>query len=154
VTVHGWVRTLRNDQFLAVNDGSCIDNLQVVLNRDNTPDAVLRQLSTGASVEVTGTLQASQGKGQKTEVAADRVTVMGEADAERFPIQMKRHTLEFSARKSALALPHFHVQCGVQGAPRHDFCDSPIFSRPRVLFPALAYHHRERCRRVRAKCSG
>jgi len=102
VTIHGWVRTLRNDQFLAVNDGSCIDNLQVVLNRDNTPDAVLRKLSTGASVEVTGTLQASQGKGQKTEVAADRVTVMGEADAERFPIQMKRHTLEFLREKAHL----------------------------------------------------
>lgn len=102
VTLHAWVRTLRNDQFLAINDGSVIHNLQIVLDREKTPDDILRKLNTGASVEITGRLERSQGKGQLTEVIAERVTVLGEADADKFPIQMKRHSLEFLREKAHL----------------------------------------------------
>jgi asparaginyl-tRNA synthetase len=102
VTIHGWVRTLRNDQFLAVNDGSCIRNLQVVVSKETIGEEALKKLNTGAAVEVIGKLAASQGKGQLTEVVAEKLTILGEADPEKFPIQMKRHSLEFLREKAHL----------------------------------------------------
>ena len=68
VRVCGWVRTFRNDRFLAVNDGSTLHNLQLVVDKDNTPEDVLKQLHTGAAIEAVGELVESQGGGQATEV--------------------------------------------------------------------------------------
>ena len=98
VTIKGWVRTKRQSKgfaFIEVNDGSFLANLQVVLN-DNLPDYedLLKRLSTGASVEVSGVLVESPGKGQRIEVKAEAVTVCGEAD-ETYPLQKKRHSFEF-----------------------------------------------------------
>lgn len=99
VVVQGWVRTkrdLKGFAFIEVNDGSSLANLQVVINQD-LPDyeAILKQLNTGASVEVNGVLVASQGKGQRIELKAETVKVYGEADPETYPLQKKRHSFEF-----------------------------------------------------------
>jgi len=101
IKIFGWVRTLRNNRFLSVNDGSSIHNLQVVLN-DELEEDVLKKLSTGAAVEVSGVLQESQGKGQATELVASEVIVLGEANANKFPMQMKRHSMEFLREKGHL----------------------------------------------------
>ena len=99
LTIQGWVRTkrdLKGFAFIEVNDGSSLANLQVVINQE-LPDyeAILKQLNTGASVEVTGVLVPSQGKGQRIELKAQTVKVYGEADPETYPLQKKRHSFEF-----------------------------------------------------------
>lgn len=98
LTIQGWVRTkreLKAFSFMEVNDGSCLANLQVVLDREMADyDRVLKSLSTGASVEVEGVLVASPAKGQRVELKAETVVVYGEAD-ENYPLQKKRHSFEF-----------------------------------------------------------
>jgi asparaginyl-tRNA synthetase len=98
VLVMGWVRTKRESKafsFLEINDGSTILNLQIVLDAGIADYEILKQISTGASVQVEGTLVASQGKGQSVEVQASAVKLIGAADPETFPLQKKGHTLEF-----------------------------------------------------------
>ena len=98
LTIQGWVRTkreLKGFAFIEVNDGSSLANLQVVLQDLPEYDAILKQLNTGASVEVAGVLVPSQGKGQRIELQAQTVKVYGEADPETYPLQKKRHSFEF-----------------------------------------------------------
>lgn len=95
VVVKGWVRTFRNNQFIALNDGSTATNLQIVVDFENTPEATLKRITTGAALSVTGTLIASQGKGQSVEVVANELEIVGDSDAERYALQPKRHSLEF-----------------------------------------------------------
>ena len=95
VLVKGWVRTFRNNQFIALNDGSTNYNLQVVVDFENTNPAKLKRLTTGAAISVSGTLVASLGKGQKVEVKAKEIEILGDCDAETYPIQPKKHSLEF-----------------------------------------------------------
>lgn len=102
VTVCGWVRTFRNDQFLSINDGSSLGNLQLVIDREGTEEALRKRLTTGAAVCATGTLVESQGQGQATEVEVKKLEVLGDADPEVYPIQMKRHTMEFLREKAHL----------------------------------------------------
>ena len=102
VTVCGWVRTFRNDQFLSVNDGSSLENLQLVIDRDNTSEALRKRLTTGAAICAVGQLVESQGQGQATEVEVGSLEVLGDADPEVYPIQMKRHTMEFLREKAHL----------------------------------------------------
>ena len=102
VTVCGWVRTFRNDQFLSVNDGSSLENLQLVIDRDNTSEALRKRLNTGAAICAVGQLVESQGQGQATEVEVSSLEVLGDADPEVYPIQMKRHTMEFLREKAHL----------------------------------------------------
>ena len=102
VTVCGWVRTFRNDTFIALNDGSCLDNLQLVINREATPDDVKRRLTTGAAIQATGLLKESQGRGQKTELEVHSLDILGDADPEVYPIQMKKHSMEFLREKAHL----------------------------------------------------
>jgi asparaginyl-tRNA synthetase len=97
--VQGWVRTkrdLKGFAFIEVNDGSSMANLQIVISQD-LPDyeAIAKKLNTGASVEVTGVVVESVGKGQRIEVKATDVKVYGEADPETYPLQKKRHSFEF-----------------------------------------------------------
>ncbi|KKL44966.1 hypothetical protein LCGC14_2360380, partial [marine sediment metagenome] len=100
LTVGGWVRTLRSSKggfsFITLNDGSCLATIQVVADGSlaNYADEIVH-LSAGCSVVVTGTLAESQGKGQTVEIQAEQVRVIGTADAERYPIQPKRHSFEF-----------------------------------------------------------
>lgn len=95
VNVKGWVRSFRNNQFIALNDGSCMNNIQVVISLE-TDEAVVKKINNGASISVDGTVIASQGRGQKVEVAADSITVLGECDPDQFPLQLKnRPSLEY-----------------------------------------------------------
>jgi asparaginyl-tRNA synthetase len=102
VEVKGWVRTFRNDQFVSVTDGSTIRTLQVVVNKENVAEEILRKVQTGASIRAFGKLEKSLGKGQDIELIASSFEVLGEADPNEFPIQMKRHTLDFLREKAHL----------------------------------------------------
>jgi len=95
VTVKGWIKTFRNNQFLAVNDGSCLSNIQVVVDFENTDEHTLKRLTTGAAVAAKGVLVESLGKGQRVEVKANELTILGDSDPEKFPLQPKKHSLEF-----------------------------------------------------------
>ncbi len=94
-TVKGWGRTFRNNQFLALSDGSTIKTLQVVIDRENTDENILKQITTGAAVTAEGTVIESQGAGQSVELVADTIVVNGLADPEKYPLQPKKHSLEF-----------------------------------------------------------
>jgi asparaginyl-tRNA synthetase len=100
VTVMGWVRTRRDSKggfsFIEVNDGSCISSLQIIADEKlpNYKDDVL-MLQTGCSMKATGLLSASPGKGQKVELQAEQVEVLGWADPDIYPLQKKRHSFEF-----------------------------------------------------------
>ena len=98
IRVMGWVRTRRDAKdfsFLEINDGSCLSNLQVVVDAAVNGAALLKDLSTGAAVAVTGELVASLGKGQRFEVRATSLELFGPADPESYPLQKKRHSDEF-----------------------------------------------------------
>jgi len=95
VVVKGWVRTFRNNQFIALNDGSTNNNIQVVVDFENTDPALLKRLTTGAAISVSGLLVASLGKGQKVEVKAKAIEILGDSDPEKYPLQPKKHSLEF-----------------------------------------------------------
>ncbi|MES2653022.1 MAG: asparagine--tRNA ligase [Bacteroidota bacterium] len=95
VTVMGWVRTFRNNQFIALNDGSSMGNIQVVVDFVNTPEELLKRITTGAAVAVKGTLVESLGKGQKVDIKASSIEILGDSNPEEYPIQPKKHSLEF-----------------------------------------------------------
>ncbi len=105
VSVKGWVRTRRGNkyvQFVALNDGSTIKNLQVVFDMNRFTDDQLKSVTTGSSIHVTGRLVESQGKGQTCEVQADTLEIYGSADPNEYPLQKKGHTLEFLREKAHL----------------------------------------------------
>ncbi len=104
VLIQGWVRTRRDSKdffFLEVNDGSCLKNLQVVVTREISEFETLKSIRTGSSVSVVGNLVASQGKGQKWEAMAKEVALLGDSP-ENYPLQKKRHSLEFMREISHL----------------------------------------------------
>lgn len=91
----GWVRTFRNNQFIALNDGSTNNNLQVVVALGMLDDNTIKRITTGACIKATGEIIASLGKGQKIELTANSIDILGDSDAEKFPLQPKKHSLEF-----------------------------------------------------------
>ncbi len=95
VKVNGWVRTFRNNQFIALNDGSTLSTLQVVVDREQLDESTLKRITTGACISATGKVVESQGRGQKYEVVADSLVILGDSDAESYPLQPKKHSLEF-----------------------------------------------------------
>ncbi|MFV0346211.1 MAG: asparagine--tRNA ligase [Bacteroidales bacterium] len=98
VVVKGWVRTKRgskNVSFVALNDGSTINNLQVVVEAEKADEAILQKITSGAAIAVEGKLVESQGSGQAVELVAEAVTLLGECNADVYPIQPKKHSLEF-----------------------------------------------------------
>ncbi|MBO6050392.1 MAG: asparagine--tRNA ligase [Bacteroidales bacterium] len=98
VCVKGWVRTKRGNNsvaFIAINDGSIVSNIQVVADPTQFDEALMKQITTGSCLCVTGTLVESQGKGQTVEIQADTIEVYGTADPEMYPLQKKGHTMEF-----------------------------------------------------------
>jgi asparaginyl-tRNA synthetase len=102
VTVMGWVRTFRNNQFVALNDGSTNTNLQVVAELGKFDEVLLKRITTSASLKISGTVVASLGKGQKMEIKAESIEVLGDSDAEAYPLQPKKHSLEFLREKAHL----------------------------------------------------
>ena len=95
VAVMGWVRTFRNNQFIALNDGSTNNNLQVVVTLGSMEDELLKRVTTSASLKVTGKVVPSLGKGQKLDLNATMIEILGDSDAEIYPLQPKKHSLEF-----------------------------------------------------------
>jgi asparaginyl-tRNA synthetase len=95
IEVKGWVRSFRNNQFIALNDGSTNNNLQVVVELGLLDEATLKRITTSASISAKGVLIASLGKGQTVELKADSLEILGDSDAEKYPLQPKKHSLEF-----------------------------------------------------------
>jgi asparaginyl-tRNA synthetase len=92
VTVMGWVRTFRNNQFIAINDGSCMGNIQIVVDFNNTPEDLLKRITTGAAISVTGIIVESVGKGQRVDIKANSIEILGDSDPEKFPLKPKKHS--------------------------------------------------------------
>ncbi len=111
VTVKGWVRTFRANRFIALNDGSTINNIQCVVDFENTDEAILKRITTGAAVSVTGTLQESQGRGQSVEIQVSEIEILGDSNPEEYPIQPKKHSFEF-LRENA----HLRIRTNTFGA--------------------------------------
>lgn len=101
-TVKGWVRNFRSNRFIALSDGSALKTLQVVVNFENTPEEVLKKITVGASIKVVGDVVSSQGAGQDLEVQATNVAILGESNPEEYPLQPKKHSMEFLREKAHL----------------------------------------------------
>jgi len=107
VEVYGWVRTKRGSKsvnFIAVNDGTTIHNLQIVAEVENIGEETLKRVNTGAALKVIGTTVASSGSGQSIEIQAKEIIVLGEANPEEYPIQPKKHTMEFLRKNAHLRM--------------------------------------------------
>ena len=96
VTVMGWVRTFRNNQFIALNDGSTNNNIQILAELGKFDEELLKRITTSASLRISGKLIPSLGRGQKMDLVATSIEILGDSDAEKYPIQLKnRPTLEY-----------------------------------------------------------
>ena len=95
VTLKGWVRTFRSNRFIALNDGSTINNIQCVIDFENTDETTLKRITTGAALCIKGTLAASQGKGQSVEIQVSEIEILGDSNPDEYPIQPKKHSFEF-----------------------------------------------------------
>ena len=104
ITLNGWVRFFRSNRFIALNDGSTINNIQCVIDFKQLDKTVLKQISTGAAINIRGKLTESQGKDQQVEIQVSKITVLGESDPETYPIQPKKHSLEFLREKAHLRI--------------------------------------------------
>jgi asparaginyl-tRNA synthetase len=93
--VMGWVKTFRNNQFIAINDGSTIKNIQAVIDFNSFDDSLLKRLTTGAAISLSGEIVESLGKGQRIEIKVNTLEILGDSDAEKFPLQPKKHSLAF-----------------------------------------------------------
>ncbi len=102
VEVKGWVRTFRANRFIALNDGSTIQNIQCVVDFESMEESLLKRITTGAAVHVTGQLVESQGKGQKVEIIVSKLDILGDSDSETYPIQPKKHSFEFLREQAHL----------------------------------------------------
>ena len=102
VTVQGWVRTFRANRFIALNDGSTLGNLQCVVDFENFDEDLLKEVTTGAALKISGRYVESQGKGQAAEIQVEALHVYGTADPESYPIQPKKHSFEFLREKAHL----------------------------------------------------
>ena len=95
VEIKGWVRTFRANRFIALNDGSTINNIQCVVNFENFDESLLKRVTTGAAIHIKGELVESQGKGQKVEIQVSELEILGDSDPDTYPIQPKKHSFEF-----------------------------------------------------------
>ncbi len=111
ITIKGWVRTFRANRFIALNDGSTIHNIQCVVDFENTNESILKRITTGAAISITGTLIESQGKGQKVEIKVSNIEILGDSNPDEYPIQPKKHSFEF-LRENA----HLRIRTNTFGA--------------------------------------
>ena len=95
IKINGWVRTFRANRFIALNDGSTIENLQCVIDYENIKSNLLKKINTGAAIQIIGILSESQGLKQKVEVVVEEFEILGESNPETYPIQPKKHSFEF-----------------------------------------------------------
>jgi len=104
VTVMGWVRAFRSNRFIALNDGTGMKNVQVVIDFENMEEEVLKNINFHACLKVVGTLEESKGAGQSVEIIADEVEILGASNPEEYPLQPKRQTMEFLRDKAHLRM--------------------------------------------------
>jgi asparaginyl-tRNA synthetase len=102
VRVNGWVKTFRSNRFIALNDGSTLKNIQCVVDFENLKEDILKQINTGAAIGVKGLLVESQGRGQTVEIQVTDIHIHGSANPETYPIQPKKHSLEFLREQAHL----------------------------------------------------
>ena len=95
ITVYGWVKTFRSNRFINLNDGSCLNDLQCVVDYEKLEESKLSKINTGACIKVEGEIVKSQGRGQNIELIANSIDILGDSDPEKFPIQPKKHSFEF-----------------------------------------------------------
>ncbi|MEQ9187780.1 MAG: asparagine--tRNA ligase [Cryomorphaceae bacterium] len=131
--IKGWVRTFRSNRFIALNDGSTSMNLQVVVDFEKESEEQLRRITTGACLRIKGDVAESQGKGQRVELMATEIEVLGDADAEDYPLQPKKHSMEF-LRENAHLRPRtqtfgaiFRLRHALQFAIHKYFNDNGFF---------------------------
>ena len=143
----GWVRTKRGNKnvaFIALNDGSIIHNLQLVVDPSQFSEELLKSIGTGACIRAKGNIVASQGSGQGTEMQVQELLVYGEADAETYPLQKKGHTLEF-LRDCPLTSADKYFRSGIAYSSSSSICYSQVFQRSQFLLLAFTYYHRFGC---------
>ena len=104
IQVKGWVKTFRSNRFIALNDGSTIKNIQCVIDFDNTSEDVLKQINTGAAIDIKGILVESQGKGQSVEIQVSEIIILGASNPDEYPIQPKKHSMEFLRENAHLRI--------------------------------------------------
>ncbi|MCK5815611.1 MAG: asparagine--tRNA ligase [Flavobacteriaceae bacterium] len=109
--IKGWVKSFRSNRFIAINDGSTINNIQCVIDFENTNESILKRITTGAALSVNGILTKSQGRGQKVEIQVSEIEILGDSNPEEYPIQPKKHSLEF-LRENA----HLRIRTNTFGA--------------------------------------
>ena len=133
IEVKGWVRTFRSNRFVALNDGSTSKNLQVVVDFENEDEATLKRITTGACIRFAGEIVESQGGGQKVEMVAEEIEILGDANADEYPLQPKKHSLEF-LREIAHLRPRtqtfgavFRIRHALQFAIHKYFNDNGFF---------------------------
>ncbi len=105
ITVKGWVRAFRSNRFVALNDGSSFKTLQVVIDEEKIEEAIVKRIGFHACIAATGVLVESQGAGQKVELVADSVEILGDNDLSAYPLQPKKQTMEFLREKA-----HFRMR--------------------------------------------
>ncbi len=103
-STQGWVRTFRANRFIALNDGSTLDNLQCVVDFEKLDEKVLKQINTGAAIQMIGKLVESKGSGQNLELQVEKLNIIGISDPKKYPIQPKKHSLEFLRDKAHLRI--------------------------------------------------
>jgi asparaginyl-tRNA synthetase len=104
ISVQGWVKTFRANRFIALNDGSSTNNLQCVLDFENVEENILKRITSGAALYLEGTLEESQGSGQRVELKIEKIKIYGDSDPDKYPIQPKKHSLEFLREKAHLRI--------------------------------------------------
>jgi asparaginyl-tRNA synthetase len=133
-TVKGWVRTFRSNRFVAMNDGSTIKNLQCVIDFEKYSEAEIKRISTGACLSLTGEIVESQGRGQSLEMVVSELEILGDSNPDEFPIQPKKHSLEFLRENAHLRFRTntfsavFRIRHAVSFAIHQYFNDNGFFN--------------------------
>lgn len=156
VTAKGWVRTKRGNKnvaFIALNDGSIIHNIQIVVDVNKFDDELLKRITTGACIRVTGTLVESQGSGQRVEIQAGDIEVYGSADPRHLSFAKKGALDGIPARDRLPAPAHEHLRRRAAYPSRDGLRDPQIFQRQRVLLPAHPADHRAAMPKAPEPCS-
>jgi asparaginyl-tRNA synthetase len=121
ITINGWVRTFRSNRFIALSDGSTIKTIQCVVDFDTTDPELIKRITTGAAVKITGKLVESLGKGQSVEIVVENITILGDANPEEYPLQPKKHSLEF-LRENAHLRPRTNTFGAILRVRHHLSC--------------------------------
>ncbi len=95
IEVSGWVKAFRANRFIALNDGSCLENIQCVIDFENTDDALLKRITTGSAIKIFGEIVESTGAQQAIEIQVKNIIILGDSNPEKYPIQPKKHSFEF-----------------------------------------------------------